>query len=187
MPKVICQKWEEAERNWGCQPDGYSLHLTEEDRLTYLQAYWDQMPDTPPEVYSRPEGVPHELEVDDATFAEVKKGHGIRVRERRPDNGAKVEPRTVVWGAVRAAGHDFVLVVERAGNTTHSCELCGALLIVTQRMELALFQGPVGSRTSIDECSFMALQPGQVRGAKLRERLEMLRQQDLAKRESGDG
>jgi hypothetical protein len=31
--KVVVQKWEEVEVGWSRKPDGYSIHLTEEDRL----------------------------------------------------------------------------------------------------------------------------------------------------------
>jgi hypothetical protein len=76
---VIVQKWEESERGWGVRPDGYSLHLTESDRVAYEKAYWEKMPDEVQEEYSRPSGKPYSAEVDDATFAKVKAGDkGIR-------------------------------------------------------------------------------------------------------------
>lgn len=35
MPKAIAQSWTESERGWGQRPDGYSIHLTEEDRKLF--------------------------------------------------------------------------------------------------------------------------------------------------------
>lgn len=73
MPRVVCQEWEESERGWGCRPDGYTLHLTEQDRAAYVQAHWDSLPDgRAPSVYSRPRGTPYEIDVDDETLAKVE-------------------------------------------------------------------------------------------------------------------
>lgn len=40
MPKVVCQEWDEVEHEpgWGTsvRSDGYSLHLSEEDRQTFV-------------------------------------------------------------------------------------------------------------------------------------------------------
>ncbi len=63
MPKVVCQEWEESEHEpgWGTtvRSDGYSLHLTEEDRLAFIKRYWDGMPKGTPSEYSRPNGEPY--------------------------------------------------------------------------------------------------------------------------------
>jgi len=81
---VIVQKWEESERGFGTRPDGYSLHLTEADRETYVKEYWDGMPDTAPEEYSRPDGTPYAAEVDEVTFASVQASkNGIRSYDRK--------------------------------------------------------------------------------------------------------
>lgn len=89
--KVICQKWEESERGWGCRPDGYSLHLTDADRKAFINSYWEEMPDSEPDEYSRPDGKPYEVEVDDKIFksleAATRRGeHGIR-RMGQPPTG----------------------------------------------------------------------------------------------------
>jgi hypothetical protein len=51
---VIAQKWEESELGFGFRPDGYSLHLTHEDRKAFVGEYWAAMPEKLPNIYSRP-------------------------------------------------------------------------------------------------------------------------------------
>ena len=68
---VLCQKWEESERGWGCRPDGYSLHLNEADCKRYIKEYWDKMPNEAPDEYSRPDGTPYWCEVDKKTYDEI--------------------------------------------------------------------------------------------------------------------
>ena len=77
--EVIVQKWEESELGWGTRPDGFSLHLTDADRESYIKEYWDRMPKSVPDEYSRPDGTPYKAKVDAATFARVKASkNGIR-------------------------------------------------------------------------------------------------------------
>jgi hypothetical protein len=45
--------WEESDEGW-VRPDGFSLHLTEQDRIAYIKDYWAPMPDKVPAEYSRP-------------------------------------------------------------------------------------------------------------------------------------
>ena len=56
--KIVHESWLESERGWGVRPDGYSLHLSDEDRVSFIEAYWDTMPDEVPDEYSRPAGDP---------------------------------------------------------------------------------------------------------------------------------
>lgn len=58
------QNWLESERGWGIRPDGYSLHTTRGDVDAYIAQYWDGMPDTVPDEYSRPDGEPYQVEVE---------------------------------------------------------------------------------------------------------------------------
>lgn len=77
---VVCQEWLETERGWGQRPDGASLHMTNQDRDTYIKEYWDTMPDDVPDEYSRPAGSPALIEVDDDTYDKVKQSkNGIRL------------------------------------------------------------------------------------------------------------
>jgi len=85
---VIVQKWEESERGWGTRPDGYSLHLTDEDRRAFIKEYWGRMPDEAPDEYSRPDGTPYRWSADEATHAEVRASrNGVR-RYRGPVPGS---------------------------------------------------------------------------------------------------
>ncbi len=68
---VLRQDWLESERGWGQRPDGYSLHLTESDRQRYITEYWGRMPDEVPDEYSRPDGSPVRIDVDELLYAQV--------------------------------------------------------------------------------------------------------------------
>jgi hypothetical protein len=86
--RVLCQKWLESERGWGTRPDGYSLHVNEEDCKTFVKEYWDNMPDEVPEEYSKPDGTPYWCEVDEKTYEMVKKSkNGILRFETPPGSG----------------------------------------------------------------------------------------------------
>lgn len=77
--EVICQKWEELERGWGVRPDGFSLHLSFESLKRYIQDYWDGMPDSPPDEYSRPDGHPYPVGVSNEVYLDlVESGDGRR-------------------------------------------------------------------------------------------------------------
>ncbi len=79
LEMVIKQEWLESERGWGARPDGYSLHLTMEDRKQFVKDYWARMPDTVPDEYSRPCGNPQHIDVDKKTYREIKASkNGIR-------------------------------------------------------------------------------------------------------------
>lgn len=79
---VVVQKWEESERNWGTRPDGFSVHLSEADRLAYITAYWDSLPSEVPDEYSRPHGTPYLAEIapgEEANFLKELAGKkGLR-------------------------------------------------------------------------------------------------------------
>lgn len=34
---MVCQKWKEVELGWGERPDGFSLHVSEEDRQQFIK------------------------------------------------------------------------------------------------------------------------------------------------------
>ena len=83
MFKVLCQRWEESEREagWGVSvhDDGYSLHKTEEDRKAFIKEYWDGMPKETPDYYSRPCGLPQQAEVTEELYLELTRSkNGIR-------------------------------------------------------------------------------------------------------------
>ena len=72
---AIVQKWEESEAGWGTRPDGYTLHVKEEDIQAFLQKMRDReakqgygFGNAPPE-YSRPCGKPYWTRIDDPELA----------------------------------------------------------------------------------------------------------------------
>lgn len=71
--EVVVQKWEESEAGWGTRPDGFTIHLNDEDRKTFIKKYWARMPDEAPDEYSRPSGTPYKAYVDEKTYAKLKK------------------------------------------------------------------------------------------------------------------
>lgn len=76
---VICQKWTESERGWGARPDGFTLHLTEEDRVQFVQKHWgDRQQESVPDDYSYPDGTPYVCEVSEEEYQEVVSHGGSR-------------------------------------------------------------------------------------------------------------
>jgi len=79
---VIAQDWEESEAGWGVRPDGFTLHLTREDRDAYVKGYLDRQkayfdkeigPGRTPHEYTRTSGSPTEITVNDKIFRKLKK------------------------------------------------------------------------------------------------------------------
>lgn len=78
---VIRKNWIESERGWGQKPDGYSLHLTEEDMKEFIREHWAEWPDKVPDWYYGPDimSSPRPFEVDEKTYNEIKESeHGIK-------------------------------------------------------------------------------------------------------------
>lgn len=85
---ALCQKWEESERGWGTRPDGYSLHLSEDDRARFIQAYWDEMPAGVPYEYARPDGTPYWCSVGEEIYKKIKERRvGMRAYGTPPGGG----------------------------------------------------------------------------------------------------
>ena len=86
--RITVQKWEESERGWGTRPDGFSLHLNQADRESFIKGYWDSMPDSVRDEYSRPDGTPYTAEVDLETFINISESkNGLRRRGNPPGSG----------------------------------------------------------------------------------------------------
>lgn len=68
---IIHQLWEESERGWGVRPDGYSHHLSYQDRSVFIKEYWDSMPDEVPDEYSRSSGDLKEVQVSSEDYAKL--------------------------------------------------------------------------------------------------------------------
>jgi hypothetical protein len=69
---VLCQEWEESEQGWGVRPDGCTLHLNEEGRVQFIDAYWARQPKEVPYEYSRESGRPYICLVDWETFKAIR-------------------------------------------------------------------------------------------------------------------
>lgn len=81
MSKVVyAQRWLESERNWGTRPDGYSLHPSPDLAKQFIQAYWDKMPDTAPDEYSRPTGTIFPVEVSDDLAERIESTENKAIR-----------------------------------------------------------------------------------------------------------
>lgn len=57
--QAVIQSWEESERGWGTEHEGYSVHLTEQDYKEFLKEFLEDEKrknpsGTVPEVYTRP-------------------------------------------------------------------------------------------------------------------------------------
>lgn len=77
--KVWCQKWLESERGWGTRPDGFSLHISKEDLAAFVREYWEKMPESVPDEYSRPDGEPYLCPVNARIYEKVSTSkNGIR-------------------------------------------------------------------------------------------------------------
>jgi hypothetical protein len=91
---VVCQRWLESERDWGCRPDGASLHLTVEDAKKYSKAYWDKMPKEVPHEYSREDGEPFLIDVDDESHRHRSK-HSAGLKRARARYHEDIEIRSL--------------------------------------------------------------------------------------------
>lgn len=62
--------WTEYERGWGCRPDGETYYTSKERAYKAIKTYWDGMPDTVPDCYSKPSD-PELVEVDEEFYHEI--------------------------------------------------------------------------------------------------------------------
>ncbi len=84
MKQVICQKWTESDSWSGPSDDGYSLHLTDRDRLKFICEYNKTLPDAVPECYSYANRF-YSIEVDEEVYAKVAAGKfGLRFYTKAP-------------------------------------------------------------------------------------------------------
>ena len=97
LEEITYLNWEETERGWGTRPGGCSLHLSEEDSKRFVQAYWDGMPDSVPDEYSRPTSTPSHLfgktvkaYVSNRLYKQIKASkRGIRLWRHEEDEAVK--------------------------------------------------------------------------------------------------
>ncbi len=90
MPLAIVQEWTESERGWGYRPDGYTLHLTEEDRVLYVATYYAR--------YNKQDVVPNEYSFASHKFtADISDAEVAKLTTRQQEGG---DPLTAcgMWG-----------------------------------------------------------------------------------------
>ncbi len=78
---VVYMPWEEVDVGWGDRPDGYSLHLNEAHRVSFLEEYWTSMPINQPSEYSSPlVFLVRLIDVNQAIYTKVRNSkNGIRI------------------------------------------------------------------------------------------------------------
>jgi len=91
MNKVILQRWEESERNWGTRPDGCSLHLDNINRDNYINDIYKDRKDDVPETYDRIVGTPIDVFIDDSLFEILKVEKSLRLQENELNNLVNLE------------------------------------------------------------------------------------------------
>ena len=75
--RAICQKWVEYSANGERKPDGYTIHLSVEERAAYIDNYWKELEKPTPLVHSAPYGTPYLIEIDPEMAERIKiRGHG---------------------------------------------------------------------------------------------------------------
>lgn len=94
--EIICQEWEESERDWGVRPDGFTLHVDGDAAERFRRAYFKRMRDVEakegygeghaPDCYTRNSGSPYKVKVSKELFESVKEsGDGMWGKGNRPD------------------------------------------------------------------------------------------------------
>lgn len=85
MKRVIVQKWEEHEPGWGFRPDGYSLHITEDDRKTFVDQVVASEEASRSLEDSRPDGDPYTIDVEESEYEEIAAAApGMRRHNKAP-------------------------------------------------------------------------------------------------------
>lgn len=74
---VWAMQWEESEAGWGCRPDGFTLHVDEANAKKYIsdqraaQIADHKKTGRVPHEYTRADGDPFEVHVDQQTYDKV--------------------------------------------------------------------------------------------------------------------
>lgn len=88
MKTAYLQYWEESERGFGVRPDGCSLHLTMENRISYIKNIYDKRDvNNVPNEYDKYVGNPLEVLVSDNIYNELVANSGsIRLMDHSLTN-----------------------------------------------------------------------------------------------------
>ena len=79
--RVILIAWEHMNSEWGRQPDGWSLHASEDDAVAFIRRYWASQPKPAPAEFSRP--------LDRFIDVEISPKHPL-VRRMMAQNGVRI-------------------------------------------------------------------------------------------------
>ena len=86
MNSVYLQIWEESDIDSGYIPDGCSLHLSNEDRDSYIESIYSNRSSDIPSVYDRVIGKSIEVYIPDKLFDIVYRDRSIRIMEHEMNN-----------------------------------------------------------------------------------------------------
>lgn len=87
---IVVQKWEESEAGWGCRPDGWTMHLNAAAHEAWMERHRKAQEEDyrttgkVPHEYTRPDGSPYVMDVDEETYERIK-----------------TAPHKMVWGEGR--------------------------------------------------------------------------------------
>lgn len=71
---VMVQEWEQIEEGLKTAEAGYSLHASEKDRVKFIRAYWESLPEEPPRVFVRPaQGKCYLAYISTALYDEIRR------------------------------------------------------------------------------------------------------------------
>jgi hypothetical protein len=86
--KVVQQSWAVCSRGKKLEDAGYSLHLSEEKRDTFVQQHWSRLPGLLPNEYEAPVGKVEQVKVDGTTYARLLSEQVIGLRFRDDEQQA---------------------------------------------------------------------------------------------------
>jgi len=90
LEKVVLIEWLESEFGWGIRPDGYSLHLNQDNAENFIEDYWNTMPEEVPNEYSRPCYPAMSVKVTPTLYLKISESeNGIRFYNRTFDEYIK--------------------------------------------------------------------------------------------------
>ena len=109
MRTVVVQNWLERDSWSGPSPDGFTVHLTEADRVAYIAWYNHKFNNKPrtPECYTKAEGEGILVEVTEALYKRIVETVAFNKRARR---GAAVWAEENKWFSGRLKERDLRLV-----------------------------------------------------------------------------
>ena len=91
MNKVILQLWEESTKGEFPTSDGCSLHISLEEKLSFVSKIYESRNEDVPDKYERIVGPPVEVFVEDEIFEKIKTEKSLRLTQVELNNLIKFE------------------------------------------------------------------------------------------------